>query len=44
MQTVVNRYIGNLRAKFNNSFAKIMRGIVVIKAGISGAKKKMGGK
>jgi hypothetical protein len=40
LQTVVNRFIGNLRAKFNNSFAKIIRRIVGHIAGISGAKKK----
>jgi hypothetical protein len=44
LQTVVNRFIGNLRAKFNNSFAKIMRGIVVHIEGISAAKKKNDGK
>jgi hypothetical protein len=43
LQTVVNRFIGNLRAKFNNSFAKIMPRIVAIKEGISAAKKKEGG-
>jgi hypothetical protein len=40
LQTIVLRVIGNLRAKFNDSFAKIMRGIVVHKEGISAAKKK----
>jgi len=44
LQTIVKRVIGNLRAKFNDSFAKIMRGIVVNIAGISGAKKKVSGK
>jgi len=44
LQTVVKRVIGNLRAKFNDSFAKIMRRIVGHIAGISGAKKKNDGK
>jgi hypothetical protein len=38
------RVIGNLRAKFNDCLVKIMRGIVVHKEGISGAKKKSGRK
>ncbi|CAD5354902.1 conserved protein of unknown function [Citrobacter freundii] len=41
MQTIVKRVIGNLRAKFNDNFVKIMRGIVVHIEGISWAKKKM---
>jgi len=44
LQTIVKRVIGNLRAKFNDSFAKIMRGIVVHIEGISAAKKKNDGK
>jgi hypothetical protein len=44
LQTIVKRVIGNLRAKFNDSFVKIMRGIVVHKEGISRAKKKESGK
>ncbi|ECU6043278.1 hypothetical protein A2J26_17050 [Salmonella enterica subsp. enterica serovar Cerro] len=44
MQTVVKRVIGNLEAKFNDNFAKIMRGIMMYyKAAISQAKKKIGG-
>ncbi|ELH2582570.1 hypothetical protein RO591_002883 [Salmonella enterica subsp. enterica serovar Cerro] len=42
MQTVVKRVIGNLEAKFNDNFAKIMRGMMY-KAAISQAKKKIGG-
>jgi hypothetical protein len=44
LQTVVKRVIGNLRAKFNDSFVKIMRRIMAYKEGISGAKKKEGRK
>ncbi|ELI1502279.1 hypothetical protein RQU71_002901 [Salmonella enterica] len=43
LQTVVKRVIGNLEAKFNDNFAKIMRGIMMHKAVISQAKKKIGG-
>ncbi|EFR1814087.1 hypothetical protein HZM30_000596 [Salmonella enterica] len=44
MQTVVKRVIGNLEAKFNDNFAKIMRGIIMMhKAAISPPKKKIGG-
>jgi hypothetical protein len=40
LQTVVKRVIGNPGAKFNNSFRKIMPGIMAYKEGISMAKKK----